>query len=99
MHKWTRRGFIAAGLAAGGVFAVGVGIREGNRAPSLASRMEADGETLINVWVKLTHDNRIIAIVPHSGNGAGGLFFDGADAGRGNGRGLESGIVRASPRA
>ena len=71
MGKWTRRGFIAAGLAAGGVLTVGVAIREGDRATKLASMMEGDGETLVNVWVKLDQDNRITAIVPHSEMGQG----------------------------
>ena len=71
MGKWTRRGFIAAGLVGGGVLAVGVGIREGHRAPKLAGMMTEDGETLVNVWVKLAPDNTITAIVPHSEMGQG----------------------------
>ncbi|MEL6826717.1 MAG: molybdopterin cofactor-binding domain-containing protein [Pseudomonadota bacterium] len=66
MGKWTRRGFIAAGVVSGGVLMVGVGIREGHRAPKLAEMMTEDGETLVNVWVKLAPDNTITAIVPHS---------------------------------
>ncbi|MEO1474736.1 MAG: molybdopterin cofactor-binding domain-containing protein [Pseudomonadota bacterium] len=71
MNKWTRRGFIAAGVATGGVLTVGVAIREGHRAPKLASMMTDDGETLVNVWVKLAEDNRVTAIVPHSEMGQG----------------------------
>ena len=71
MGKWTRRGFIAAGVLGGGVLAVGVGIREGHRAPKLAEMMTEDGETLVNVWVKLAPDNTITAIVPHSEMGQG----------------------------
>ena len=71
MSKWTRRGFIAAGVLSGGVLAVGVGIREGHRAPKLAEMMTEDGETLVNVWVKLAPDNTITAIVPHSEMGQG----------------------------
>jgi len=71
MGKWTRRGFIAAGLVGGGVLAVGVGIREGHRAPKLAAMMTEEGETLVNVWVKLAPDNTITAIVPHSEMGQG----------------------------
>ncbi len=71
MGKWTRRGFIAAGLLGGGVLAVGVGIREGHRAPKLADMMTEEGETLVNVWVKLDQDNTITAIVPHSEMGQG----------------------------
>lgn len=71
MGKWTRRGFIAAGVLGGGVLAVGVGIREGHRAPKLAGMMTDDSETLVNVWVKLAPDNTITAIVPHSEMGQG----------------------------
>ncbi len=71
MGKWTRRGFIAAGVAAGGVFTVGVAIREGHRAPKLAAMMAGEGETLVNVWVKLSQDNTVTAIVPHSEMGQG----------------------------
>ncbi|MDJ0922218.1 MAG: molybdopterin-dependent oxidoreductase [Henriciella sp.] len=71
MGKWTRRGFITAGVLTGGVLAVGVGIREGHRAPKLAGMMTDDGETLINVWVKLDQDNVVTAIVPHSEMGQG----------------------------
>lgn len=71
MGKWTRRGFIAAGVTAGGVLAVGVAIREGHRAPKLASMMADEGETLVNVWIKLAPDNTVTAIVPHSEMGQG----------------------------
>lgn len=71
MGKWTRRGFIGAGVAAGGVLVVGVGIREGHRAPKLAGMMTEEGESLINVWVKLDQDNVVTAIVPHSEMGQG----------------------------
>lgn len=71
MGKWTRRGFITAGVAAGGVLAVGVGVREGHRAPELAGMMTDDGEILVNVWVKLDQSNTVTAIVPHSEMGQG----------------------------
>eukprot|EP00903_Cladosiphon_okamuranus_P002728 g2726.t1 len=71
MGKWTRRGFIAAGVVTGGALMVGVGIREGHRAPKLAGLVTDDGETLVNVWVKLAPDNTVTAIVPHSEMGQG----------------------------
>ncbi|MEM9938360.1 MAG: molybdopterin cofactor-binding domain-containing protein [Pseudomonadota bacterium] len=71
MGKWTRRGFITAGVMTGGVLAVGVGIREGHRAPKLAGMMTDEGETLVNVWVKLDQNNTVTAIVPHSEMGQG----------------------------
>ncbi len=71
MGKWTRRGFITAGVVSGGVLMVGVGLREGHRAPKLAGLVTEEGETLVNVWVKLAPDNTITAIVPHSEMGQG----------------------------
>lgn len=71
MGKWTRRGFITAGVLTGGVLAIGVGIREGHRAPKLAGMMEGEGETLVNVWVKIDQDNVVTAIIPHSEMGQG----------------------------
>ena len=71
MGKWTRRGFIAVGIAAGGALTVGVALREGRRAPKLAGMVTDEGETLVNVWVKLSEDNTITAIVPHSEMGQG----------------------------
>jgi isoquinoline 1-oxidoreductase beta subunit len=71
MGKWTRRGFITAGVMTGGVFAVGVAIREGHRAPKLAAMMTKEDETLVNVWVKLSQDNTVTAIIPHSEMGQG----------------------------
>ena len=71
MNKWTRRGFIAAGVATGGVLVVGVALREGHRAPKLAGMVTGDDETLVNVWVKLAADNTVTAIVPHSEMGQG----------------------------
>ena len=71
--KWTRRGFISAGVIAGGGLVVGVAIRPGNRASQLAKHVTADGETLLHTWVKLDSNNVVTAIVPHSemGQGAG----------------------------
>lgn len=71
MGKWTRRGFIGAGVAAGGVLVVGVAMREGHRAPELAGMMTEEGESLVNVWVKVDQDNFVTAIVPHSEMGQG----------------------------
>jgi len=71
MNKWTRRGFIAAGVTVGGALVVGVAMREGHRAPKLAGLVAGEGETLVNVWVKISQDNRITAIIPHSEMGQG----------------------------
>ena len=71
MGKWTRRGFISAGVIAGGGLIVGVAIRPGNRAGDFASYAKGDDETLLHTWVKLDSNNVVTAIVPHSEMGQG----------------------------
>ncbi|MDG2045848.1 MAG: molybdopterin-dependent oxidoreductase [Halioglobus sp.] len=71
MGKWTRRGFITAGIIAGGGLIVGVAIRPGNRATKLSKHVTGDGETLLHTWVKLDNSNVVTAIVPHSEMGQG----------------------------
>lgn len=71
MGKWTRRGFISAGVIAGGGLIVGVAIRPGNRAGDFSSYVKGDDETLLHTWVKLDSNNVVTAIVPHSEMGQG----------------------------
>jgi len=72
MNKWTRRGFITAGVLTTGALVVGVGIRPGHRAPKLAGMVaDGEGETLVNTWVKIDADNLVTAIAPHSEMGQG----------------------------
>ena len=71
MGKWTRRGFITAGVLGGGALVVGVGLRLGNRNEKLAPMVTGDGEQLVNAWVKIDGDNRVTAIIPHSEMGQG----------------------------
>ena len=71
MGKWSRRGFIAAGIVTGGALIVGVAIRPGHRAPKLAGLVTQDGEVLINAWVKIGPDNQVTVIVPHAEMGQG----------------------------
>lgn len=71
MKKWTRRGFIVAGVLTGGTLAVGVAIRPGHRAPKLAQYVTEGDEVLVNAWVKVAPDNTITAIVPHCEMGQG----------------------------
>lgn len=71
MGKWSRRGFITAGLVGGGALVVGIAIKPGHRAPSMAKYVAKDGESLINAWVKIDEKNQVTAIVPHSEMGQG----------------------------
>ena len=71
MGKWTRRGFITAGVVAGGGLIVGVAIRPGNRTGELGPLVSNEDEILINSWVKIDTDNRITAIIPHCEMGQG----------------------------
>ena len=69
--KWTRRGFIGAGLVAGGALVVGVAIRPGDRTGKLAKYVAGEGEHLLTAWVKIAEDNTITAIIPHGEMGQG----------------------------
>ena len=71
MGKWTRRGFITAGVVGGAALVVGVALRPGTRHQELAKYVTADGENLVNAWVKIDQDNHVTAIVPHSEMGQG----------------------------
>lgn len=71
MGKWTRRGFIAAGVVAGGALAVGVAIRPGNMSPKLAKYVVDGDEQLLAAWVKVSPDNLITAVIPHAEMGQG----------------------------
>ena len=70
--KWTRRGFIGAGVVAGGGLLIGVGIRAGNPVDRLKPIVATgEGEELVNSWVKIGADNIVTAIVPHCEMGQG----------------------------
>lgn len=71
MGKWTRRAFITTGVLAGGALALGVAIRPGNRVPKVKGMIAQEGETVLNVWLKIAPDNTITAIVPHAEMGQG----------------------------
>lgn len=71
MKKWTRRAFIGTGILAGGAVAFGVAIRPGSRADKVADIVGGPEETLFNVWLKISTDNIVTAIVPHVEMGQG----------------------------
>ncbi len=70
--KWSRRGFIGAGVLAGGGLLIGIGVRPGNPVGALAPKVATGaGEQLVNSWVKIDANNIITAIVPHCEMGQG----------------------------
>jgi isoquinoline 1-oxidoreductase beta subunit len=72
LAKWSRRGFIGAGVLAGGGLLIGIGVRPGNPIGSLASKVAPGaGEQLVNSWVKIDMNNVVTAIVPHCEMGQG----------------------------
>ncbi len=72
LAKWSRRGFIGAGVLAGGGLLIGIGVRPGNPIDALAPKVAGgEGEQLINSWVKIDTNNIITAIVPHCEMGQG----------------------------
>jgi isoquinoline 1-oxidoreductase beta subunit len=71
MGKWTRRGFISAGVVGGGALLIGVAIRPGHQASKVAQYVADEGDTLMTAWIKIDTDNRVTAIVPHSEMGQG----------------------------
>ncbi len=72
LAKWSRRGFIGAGVLAGGGLILGVAVRPGNPVGRLAPKVAGgEGEQLVNSWVKIGPDNIVTAIVPHCEMGQG----------------------------
>ncbi|MEM8725093.1 MAG: molybdopterin cofactor-binding domain-containing protein [Pseudomonadota bacterium] len=72
LAKWSRRGFIGAGVLAGGGLLIGIGVRPGNPIDKLASKVApGEGEQLVNSWVKIDTNNIVTAIVPHCEMGQG----------------------------
>jgi len=71
MSKWSRRAFITTGIAASGVVVFGVAIRRGSRSDDVRKLVAADDESLFDVWLKISPDNTVTAIVPHAEMGQG----------------------------
>ncbi|MCR9082796.1 MAG: molybdopterin-dependent oxidoreductase, partial [Cyclobacteriaceae bacterium] len=71
MKKWTRRAFIGTGILASGALVIGVAIRPGNRSSKVAGLIAEEGETVMNIWLKISPDNTVIAIIPHAEMGQG----------------------------
>lgn len=71
MGKWTRRGFITAGIVGGAALVVGVAIRPGHQASKVAKYVKGENDALVTAWIKIDSDNKVTAIVPHSEMGQG----------------------------
>lgn len=72
LAKWSRRGFIGAGVLAGGGLLIGIGVRPGNPIGALGPKVASGaGEQLVNSWVKIDTNNIVTAIVPHCEMGQG----------------------------
>lgn len=71
MKKWTRRAFIGAGVLASGAVVIGIAIRPGNRSSKVAGLIAKEGETVMNIWLKISPDNTVTAIIPHAEMGQG----------------------------
>lgn len=71
MSKLSRRAFIATGLVAGGGLVVGIAMRPGNQAKSLAAKLGPDGEDLVHTYIKIDSNNVVTAVIPHSEMGQG----------------------------
>jgi len=72
LAKWSRRGFIGAGVLAGGGLLIGIGVRPGNPIGAVAPKVASgQGEQLVNSWVKIDTNNIVTAIVPHCEMGQG----------------------------
>ena len=71
MGKWTRRAFITTGVLSGGALIIGVAIRPGNRADKVRDLIAGEGDTVLNIWLKVNADNTITVIVPHAEMGQG----------------------------
>ncbi len=71
MGKWTRRAFITAGSLLGGGLVLGVGgIALAPNRLGLRDKNAKDAAHL-TTWLKITPDNRVIAIIPHCEMGQG----------------------------
>ena len=71
MGKWSRRAFITTGIAAGGVVVFGVAIRRGDRSGIVGDLIADPGDAIFDIWLKISPDNTVTAIVPHAEMGQG----------------------------
>ncbi|GFE64806.1 xanthine dehydrogenase family protein molybdopterin-binding subunit [Litoreibacter roseus] len=70
--KWTRRTFLASAGLIGGGLALGLTLAP-NRLKMSADTVKDADEAILNTWVKVSPENQITVLIPHSemGQGAG----------------------------
>ncbi|MBJ88724.1 MAG: isoquinoline 1-oxidoreductase [Woeseia sp.] len=71
MGKWSRRAFISGGIISGGAVLFGIAIRPGNRVAKVAPLISDTNDTIFNVWLKISPNNKITVVVPHAEMGQG----------------------------
>jgi isoquinoline 1-oxidoreductase beta subunit len=71
MGKWSRRAFITTGVLTGGAVVFGVAIRPGDRRSEVSKLVAGEDESVLHIWLKISPDNTITAIVPHAEMGQG----------------------------
>jgi len=67
----SRRGFIVGGALAGGGLVLGLALRPYSNLPAARALVTGDGSALLLTWVKISPDNLVTVIVPHSEMGQG----------------------------
>jgi len=71
MSRWSRRAFITAGVGAGGIVVFGVAIRRGDRSEKVRSLVAGVDDSIFDIWLTISPDNSVTAIVPHAEMGQG----------------------------
>ena len=71
MASLNRRAFIKTGVIAGGIVVFGAAIRRADYSERVRDLVAVAGDELFDIWLKISPDNTITAIVPHAEMGQG----------------------------